>query len=112
MVDDRDARNDFGLIEGNYICRHHVEPRVQLYVPKEETFPIPLRYIDGIRRTHTNLDVVQESRIDDYWNVDVDRHLFGVMDWIHEVHNIEWITSERIHVVWGTAYKNSSNHQT
>ena len=24
-----EARNDFGSIEGNYICRHQVEPRVQ-----------------------------------------------------------------------------------
>ena len=28
----------FGLIKGNYIYRH---PRVQLHVPKEESFPIP-----------------------------------------------------------------------
>ena len=27
------------------------------------------------RTTHTNLDVLQESRIDDSWNVDVDRKL-------------------------------------
>ena len=37
----------------------------QLSVPKEETFPVPLTYIDV-----TNLDVVQEKRVDDYWNVD------------------------------------------
>ena len=37
MMDDTDARNDFWSIEGNwYIYRHHVEPRVQLHVPKEE----------------------------------------------------------------------------
>ena len=40
---------------------HHVEPRVQLYVPKEESFPIPLQYIDVTRTKHTNLDVLQES---------------------------------------------------
>ena len=49
--------------------------RVQLYVPKKGTFPIPLKYIDVTRTTHTNLDVFQESRVDDYWNVDVDRNL-------------------------------------
>ena len=55
--------------------RHHVEPRVKLYSPRQESFPIPLKYIDVSRTTHTNLDVVQESRIDDYWNIDGSRDL-------------------------------------
>ena len=55
--------------------RHHNEPRVQLGVPKEETFSIPLKYIDVTRSTHTDLDVMQEKRIDDYWNVDENRSL-------------------------------------
>ena len=38
---------------GNKNYRHHVEPIVQLYVPKEESFPIPLEYIDVVRRTNT-----------------------------------------------------------
>ena len=37
---------------------------------REESFPIPLKYIDVTRTTHTNLDVKQEKRIDDYWNID------------------------------------------
>ena len=39
-------------------------------VPKEETFPIPLIYIDVTRSTHTDLDVMQEKSVDDYRNVD------------------------------------------
>ena len=35
--------------------RHHVEPRVKLYSPREESFPILLKYIDVSRNTHTNL---------------------------------------------------------
>ena len=35
-------------------------------VPKEETFPIPLKYIDVTRSTHTDLDVSQEKKIDEY----------------------------------------------
>ena len=58
--DDAEARNDFWSIEGDFTCRHHVEPRVQPYVPKEETFSIPLKYLDVTRTTHTNLDVLQE----------------------------------------------------
>ena len=59
----------------NFTDRHHVEPRVKLYSPREESFPIPLKYIDVSRTTHTNLDVMQESRIDDYWNIDGSRDL-------------------------------------
>ena len=72
--DDSEARNDFWSISGNYIDRHHVEPRVKLYVPKEESFPIPLRYIDVTRATSSTLDVLQERRINDYWNVDGSRY--------------------------------------
>ena len=66
---------DFWSIQGGFIDRHHNEPRVQLYVPKEETFPISLKFIDVTRSTHTDLDVMQEKRIDDYWNVDSNKHL-------------------------------------
>ena len=35
---DAEATNDFWSISGNRICRHHVEPRVKMYVPREESF--------------------------------------------------------------------------
>ena len=46
-----------------------------LLAEREESFPIPLKYIDVSRTTHTNLDVMQERRIDDYWNIDGSRDL-------------------------------------
>ena len=70
-----EAINDFWSMSGNFIYRHHVEPRVKLYSPREESFPIPLKYIDVSRTTFTNSDVKQEKRIDDYWNVDRPRDL-------------------------------------
>ena len=70
-----EAINDFWSMSGSFIYRHHVEARVKLYSPKEESFPIPLKYIDVSRTTHTNLDVKQEKRIDDYWNIDGSRDL-------------------------------------
>ena len=70
-----EARNDFWSMSGNFIHRHHVEPRVKLHSPREESFPISLKYIDVSRTTHTNLDVKQERRIDDYWNIDGSRDL-------------------------------------
>ena len=69
--------NDFWSMSGSFIYRHHVEPRVNLYSPREESFPIPLKkYIDVSRTTHTKLDVKQEKRIDDYWNIDGSRDLY------------------------------------
>ena len=70
-----EAMNDFRSMSGNFIFPHHVEPRVKLYSPREESFPIPLKYIDVSRTTHTKLDVMQERRIDDYWNIDGSRDL-------------------------------------
>ena len=52
-----------------------MEPRFKLYVPTEESFPIPLKYIDVTRTTHTTLDVNLEKSVDDCWNVDGDSEL-------------------------------------
>ena len=75
LPDAGEAINDFWSMSGSFIYRRHVKPRVKLYSPREESFPIPLKYIDVSRTTHTNLDVKQEKRIDDYWNIDGSRDL-------------------------------------
>ena len=49
LPDAGEAINDFWSMSGNFIYRHHVEPRVKLYSPREESFPIPLKYIDVSR---------------------------------------------------------------
>ena len=48
------SRNNFWSIQDDLIYRHRAEPRVQRYVPKEETFPIPLRYVDVLNEVHTH----------------------------------------------------------
>ena len=65
LPDAGEAIIDFWAMSGSFIYRHHVEPRVKLYSPRDESFPIPLKYIDVTRTTHTNLDVKLEKRIDD-----------------------------------------------
>ena len=70
QTDDSEARSHFSTIVANYICSQHVEPRVKLHGPIEASFPILHAYIDVVRRTHATLDVLLESRVDDYWNVD------------------------------------------
>ena len=74
---DGEVNNDFWSISGYFIYRHHVEPRVKLYLPTEESLPIPLKCIDVTRTTDTTLDVMPEKGIVDYWNVDGDRELSG-----------------------------------
>ena len=75
LTDAGEAINAFWSMSGNFLYRHHGEPRVKLYSPREESFPVPLKYIDVSRTTHTNLDVKQEKRIDDCWNIDGSRDL-------------------------------------
>ena len=75
LPDAGETINDFWSMSGNFIFRHHVEPRVKLYSSREESFPIPLRYIDVSRTTHTNLDVKQVRCNDDYWNIHESRDL-------------------------------------
>ena len=70
-----EAINDFWSMSGSFIYRHHVEPRVKLYSPREESIPIALKHIDVTRTADTTLDVMSEKHINDYWNVDGDREL-------------------------------------
>ena len=46
LPDAGEAMNDFWSMSGSFIYRHHVETRVKLYSPREESFPIPIKYID------------------------------------------------------------------
>ena len=41
LPDAGEAINDFLSMSGRFNYRHHVEPRVKLYSPREESFPIP-----------------------------------------------------------------------
>ena len=75
FLDAGEAINDFWSMSGNFIFRHDVEPGVKVYSSIEESFPIPLKYIDVFRTTHTNLDIKQEERVDDCRNVDGSRDL-------------------------------------
>ena len=94
-----EAINDFWSMSGSFMCRHHVELRVKLYSPREESFPIPPKYIDVCRTTHTNLDVKQEKRIDDYWNIDGSRDLSDYWTGFTQYILLEEKTSRRIYVV-------------
>ena len=51
---------------------------ITVNVPTEESFPIPLKYIDVTRTTDTTLDVMSEKHIEDYWNGDGERELLDL----------------------------------
>ena len=86
--DASEAMHYFWSMSGNFIYRHHVEPRVKLYSPREESFPVPLKHIDVSRTTHSNLNVKQEKRIDDYLNIDGSRDLSD--PWTGFTHLLYW----------------------
>ena len=73
--DGEEAESDFWTTTGEFINRQHVVRRVELYMPKEESFLIPLKYIDVARTICTSLDVFLEKHFEDYWNVDGERKL-------------------------------------
>ena len=70
-----EAFNDFWSMSGNFIFPFHVEPSVKLHSPREESFPIPRKYIDVSRTSHTDFDVKRERLIDDYKKIDGSRDL-------------------------------------
>ena len=86
--DDAETQNVFWSSQGDFIYRHHVEPRVQLYVPKEESFPIPLTYIDVIRSTHR---FGCSTRKTSWWPLKWRRKSksVGFVDRFHEINTIE-----------------------
>ena len=71
-LDDAEAKNDFWSIVGDFIYRH---PRVKLYMPREESFPIPLKYIDITKTTNTSLNVALEKISRTIGTLNVDREL-------------------------------------
>ena len=105
-----EATDDFWSMSGNFIYRGHVEPRVKLYSPREESFPIPLKYIDVSRTTHTNLDVKQEKRIDDFWNIDGSRDLSDPWTGFTQFTLLEEKPSDR-YVVRGEIHKKTADIQ-
>ena len=60
----------------------------------EETFPIPLKYIDVTGSTYTDLDVMQEKRVDDLWSIDSNTENCQIRGNFHEVYTIDRKTSQ------------------
>ena len=111
-TDDAEARADLWSTQGDFIYRHRNEPRVYLYVSKEEAFPIPLKYIDVARSTSTDLDVMQGKRVDDYWNVDSNRRQSGSWRGFTKLTLMKEILTKRNTWSWGELDKSSNDYLT
>ena len=56
-----DRKEDSWSISRNFIYRHHDAPGTKLYIPHNETFPIPLTYVDVTRQTQTSINNAFEN---------------------------------------------------
>ena len=94
VSDASEAINDFWSMARNSIYRHHFEPRVKLYSPREESFPVPLKYIDVSRTTRTNLDV--KTRKPHRWLLEYRwvKRLAWSLDRFHTIYSIGRKTSK------------------
>jgi len=82
---DGDVVQDHWSMTPDLLIRHHNQPRTRLYVPVEKDLPIPLKYIDVMRVTYTNIDDKAEHNISDIWCIaeaDVELSL----SWIGTIH--------------------------
>ena len=70
---------------GGFIYRRHVEPRVKLYMSREESLLLPLKYIDVSRTTRTSLNVLKI--IGKFMEK---RKLSGAWTSFHNMHFIDW----------------------
>ena len=54
-------------MRGEIIYRHHEEPGLKRYDPDNETFLIPLKYVNVMRQTQATMKNVSENVIIDIW---------------------------------------------
>ena len=50
--------------------RHSEVHWANLYVPKEETLPVPMTYVGVVRQTRTGIISALEHILDEYWNAE------------------------------------------
>ena len=101
--------NDFWSISGNFTYRHYVEPRVKLYRPREESFPVPRKYIDVTRATHTNLRCDARRATSMIIGISIDQEICLILDRFHTIHLTEGKASRRNFVVRGKIDETASN---
>jgi hypothetical protein len=64
---------DTWKLVGNTLQRIHRTPRYRLFYPTEKNCPIPVEYLDILRRTQTDLRDKSESQVEDFWYDNADK---------------------------------------
>ena len=72
--DDEEAKDDFWTITREFIYRHHVEPRVKLYVPRK-IVPFPGEVHRRCQKDTYIIVCIVGENIEDYCNVDGEKEL-------------------------------------
>ena len=62
-----DAPTDSWLLSGDLVIRIHRQARETLFDPRDVETPIPLKYLDVMRKTETDLIEKSEATIEDLW---------------------------------------------
>ena len=81
------------FMSGNFIYRHHVEPRVKLYSPREESLPIPLQYTLTWPELHVRI-----------WMSRREAHWWLLEHW--RLSRLVW-SLDRFHTIYSTRRKGS-----
>ena len=68
---------DYWTLNDDVLVRVHRTPRQRLFTLDEVELPIPKGYIDILRKTVTDLEIMSESSINDFWSDAGDRELSG-----------------------------------
>ena len=88
---------------------------VPLYVPRKESYPIPLSYTGVTRSTFADLEIAQEKQMYDYVDVDENRNLsdswtsFTRFTLLNETHPKGFQQSGGVEEEWETD-ENSQRH--
>ena len=110
-TDDAGARADIWSIQGDFNYRHHSELRVSTLRAEGRNIP----YFGStlmLPGQHIRIWMLQEKRIDDYWNVDSNRSLSDSWTGFSKFTLLKERTSTKIHVVRKENDKNSHDDQT
>ena len=66
---------DFWSFPGDTLIIHHANARTKLFVPTDDNCPMPVKYLDVMRRTYTDLETRAENIINDLWTDEGEKSL-------------------------------------
>ena len=107
--EDVEAQHDFLSITRDFIYRHHVEPRVKLYMPREESFPFPLWKLSTLPETLINHWMYFWRK--NWWSLERGwrKRIIRCVDRIHKIRSTLGKATRRMHMVREETYGETNN---